>query len=268
MRPIGLVLPIVLGAVACAEATQPSRSPPPAVAAAPVEPRPHWTYAGDTGPEHWGDLDPSFGLCSHGAKQTPVDLPLHATTAHAPARPQWTPVPLHVVNNGHAIQVDDVAPSSFTVDGTTYMLAQFHFHSPAEHTIAGHAYDAEMHLVHKSSDGKILVVGLLFTNGAENAVLKPVWDAMPSQAGGSPVIVPNVAIDVASLLPSAPRYLRYEGSLTVPPCTEGVTWLVVEPDSNLSLSADQIARLRAATQPATNRPVQLLRERVVTELVP
>ena len=80
--------------------------------------------------------------------------------------------------------------------------------------------------------------------------------------------VPNVAIDVASLLPSAPRYLRYEGSLTVPPCTEGVTWLVVEPDSSLSLSTEQIARLRAATHGATNRPVQLLGERVVTELVP
>ena len=213
-------------------------------------------------------MDPSFGLCGHGAKQAPVDLPAHATAARAPARPQWAPVPLHVVNNGHAIQVDDTAPSSLTVDGTTYTLAQFHFHSPAEHTIAGRAYDAEMHLVHKSNDGRFLVVAVLFTSGVENAILKPIWDAMPSQAGGPPVTVPNVAIDVASLLPSAPRYLRYEGSLTVPPCTEGVTWLVVEPDSRPSLSTDQIARLRAATHSATNRPVQLLGERVVTELVP
>jgi carbonic anhydrase len=253
--------------LACAGTAPPSPSVPQDHRAAPAEQHPHWTYASDTGPEHWGDLDPSFGLCSHGAKQSPVDLPAHAATAHAPPRPQWAPVPLRVVNNGHAIQVDDTAPS-FTVDGTTYSLAQFHFHSPAEHTIAGRTYDAEMHLVHESSDGKVLVVGVLFTSGAESAVLKPIWDAMPAQVGGSPVTVPNVAIDVASLLPSAPRYLRYEGSLTVPPCTEGVTWLVVEPDANTSLSADQIARLRAATHGATNRPVQSLRERVVTELLP
>jgi carbonic anhydrase len=174
------------------------------------------------------------------------------------------------VNTGHTVQVEDTAPSSFTVGGTSYSLAQFHFHSPAEHTIAGHAYDAEMHLVHKSADGKLLVVGILFTTGTENAVLKPVWDGMPAQTGGPPVTVPNVAVDVASLLSKSPRYLRYDGSLTVPPCTEGVTWLVVEPDERApaQLSAAQIDKLRAATHGPTNRPIQPLHDRIVTELVP
>jgi carbonic anhydrase len=226
---------------------------------------------GDTGPEHWGDLDSSFHLCAHGVQQTPIDLPAKAAaTSHAPPRPQWSPVPLTVVNNGHTIQVVDTAPSSFTVDGTTYALAQFHFHSPAEHTIGGRTYDAELHLVHKSSDGKVLVVGILFKEGAENALLEPIWDAMPPEESPVPKTVSNVAIDLASLLPSAPRYLRYDGSLTVPPCTEGVRWLVVEPDPSAppQLSRAQIAKLRAATHGETNRPIQPLGGRSVTELLP
>ncbi len=269
VRPVTLLLALAL--VACAEPTltTPS-SPAPNHLIGPAS-HPHWTYAGETGPEHWGDLDPSFGLCARGEKQTPIDLPAHATmAAPAPPRPQWAPVPLHVVNNGHAIQVDDSAPSSFAFEGTTYSLVQFHFHVPSEHTIAGRGYDAEMHLVHKSSEGKILVIGVLFATGAENTVLKQVVSTMPAEPGGPPVTVPNVAIDVASLLPNAPRYLRYDGSLTTPPCTEGVTWLVVEPETSAppQLSAEQLAKLRAVMHGATNRPVQRLGGRVVTELRP
>src|ERR1700722_19678064 len=99
---------------------------------------PHWSYSGDEGPTHWGDLDPSFAACKTGGAQSPMDLPL-APARHqpAPARPRWDPVPLHLKNNGHAIQVDDTAPSSFVVDGTAYHLAQFHFHTPSEHTFGG-----------------------------------------------------------------------------------------------------------------------------------
>ena len=190
--------------------------------------------------------------------------------AAAPARPAWSPVPLRVSNKGYVIQVDDTAPSSFTFEGTRYTLAQFHVHTPAEHTIAGRAFDAELHLVHKSADGKILVIALLFVVGNENATLEPVWDAMPAQRGPAPVEVAGVAVDGSSLLPKAPRYLRYDGSLTVPPCTEGVTWLVVEPDAStpLQVSAQQIARMRAILGGDTRRPIQDRRGRALVELVP
>jgi carbonic anhydrase len=228
----------------------------------------HWSYSEDEGPARWGDLDPSYGSCKTGTSQSPIDLPVAASRREPPpARPQWAPVPLRVANSGHGIQVDDAAPSSLVVDGTTFKLAQFHFHSPSEHTLGGKSYAVEMHLVHKSDAGKLLVVAILFDSGAENAILAPVWKAMPVQSGPA-VALPETTIDIGSLLPSAPRYLRYDGSLTVPPCTEGVTWLVAEPDASIHMSPEQIARLRDRTAPRTNRPIQPTGNRQVVELVP
>jgi carbonic anhydrase len=261
---LSLAISFASSSIACGGATPAPRA---------GEPKPHasWSYAGENGPAHWGELDPAFALCASGKSQSPIDLPAQPTRrAPVPARPQWDPVPLVPRNTGHTIQIDDTAPSSFVVDGTTYALAQFHFHSPAEHTIAGRTYDAEMHLVHKSPAGKLLVVAIFFERGTENATLKPEWDAMPMQVGHEPVASPGVAIDVAALLPKAPRYLRYDGSLTAPPCSEGVTWMVVEPDASAptQLSAEQIAKLQAATRGATNRPLQSRGDREVIELAP
>jgi carbonic anhydrase len=227
-----------------------------------------WSYSGDTGPAKWGQLDPGFTLCATGTAQSPIDLA--ASPAHrqaAIAKPRWEPVPLKITNTGHSIQVDDAAASSLVVDGTEYKLAQFHFHSPAEHTVGGRSFDLEMHLVHKSDAGKLAVVAILFGSGAESAVLAPVWNAMPAQPGPA-TTVPETTIDIASLLPAAPQYLRYAGSLTAPPCTEGVTWLVVEPDAASQVSAEQVRKLSAVTQPTTNRPVQPLGSREVVELAP
>jgi carbonic anhydrase len=252
--------------VGCGGTTAPSAVAPTASAA----PEAHraWSYSGDTGPATWGDLDPSFGACKTGTAQSPVDLP--PSPAHRQpglAKPRWEPVPLKITNTGHSIQVDDGASSSLVVDGTEYKLAQLHFHSPAEHTMGGRRFELEMHLVHKSADGKVAVVAILFGTGAENAVLAPLWSAMPGQPRPA-VAVAGATLDVSSLLPAAPKYLRYGGSLTAPPCTEGVTWLVIEPDAASQVSAEQVRKMKAATQPATNRPVQPLGAREVVELGP
>jgi carbonic anhydrase len=243
-------------------------STPPAAPAGVPAPHAKWSYSGDNGPEHWGDLDPGYALCKTGDAQSPIDLP-PAPARHqpSPGKPHWEPVPLRITNNGHTIQVDDTSPSSFVVEGVTYKLAQFHFHCPSEHTVGGRAFDAEAHFVHKSETGKVLVVALLFGSGAENPVLAPVWRAMPAKEGPT-VTVPDTTIDVSSLLPGAPRYFRYDGSLTTPPCTEGVKWLVVEPDASTQLSPDQIKKLRGLTLPSTNRPEQRVGSREVPELVP
>lgn len=253
---------IALGLVGCGGAARSAAAPPGVI----------WSYEGDGAPAHWSALDPAFETCGEGTRQSPIDLPSHLTrsSAHAPPLPQWDPVPVSVTNNGHFVQVDDKAASSLVFEGTTYALKQFHFHVPSEHTIDGRAYDAEMHLVHKSADGKVLVIAVLFQRGPENEGLKPFWSAMPMVARPDPIVVPGATIDVASLLPKAPRYIRYDGSLTAPPCTEGVTWLVVEPDPNerAHLSDGQIGRLRAIMHGATARPVQPLNAREVYELVP
>jgi carbonic anhydrase len=231
-------------------------------------PHAHWSYTGDE-PLHWGDLDPAYIACKTGADQSPIELPLSPLRHEAaPPRPTWAKVPLRVTSNGHTVQVDDTAPSSLVVEGTTYKLVQFHFHSPSEHAIAGHHFAVEMHLVHKSDDGKLLAMAIFFESGAENATLAPVWSAIPASSEGIPVVIPGVTIDIEALLPSAPRYLRYKGSLTVPPCTEGVTWLVVVPDPNAQMSPAQIQLLRDRTQSSTSRPLQPVHGREVVELIP
>jgi carbonic anhydrase len=231
-------------------------------------PHPHWSYP-DEGAQRWGDLDPAFFVCKRGVAQSPIELPLSpARHEHAPVRPRWDPVPLRITSNRHTVQVEDTAPSALVLDGTTYKLAQFHFHSPSDHVIAGHRFAVEMHLVHKSDTGKLLAMAIFFESGAENATLAPMWHAIPTEPDGPPVIVPGATVDIAALLPSAPRYLRYEGSLTVPPCTEGVTWLIVEPDASSQMSPEQIKTLHDRTQPNTSRALQPAGGREVIELLP
>ena len=238
-------------------------SPPLAPAAS--SHRAAWTYAGATGPEHWSDLDPSFSACSRGSRQSPIDLPPPpgSSTAPAVASPHWDPVPLSIVNNGHTVQVDDAAPSSLVLDGVTYSLVQFHFHTPAEHTLEGRAFDAEVHLVHRAANGKLAVVALFFQRGAESAALRPLFDAIPMEQG-APISVPGKTLDLGALVPRAPRFLSYDGSLTTPPCTEGVRWLVVLPDPKpLEIAESDLAKLRAAVHAPNNRPQQPRNDRAI-----
>jgi carbonic anhydrase len=233
----------------------------------------HWAYRGDEGPAQWGHLDPAFAACASGTRQSPIDLALSPGTpaAPAPTRPRWQPITARPANDGHTIRLSEATPrSSLTLDGTAYVLQQLHFHSPSEHTIAGQPFAAEAHLVHRSNDGKFLVVAILMRRGQENATLRSAWSAMPPEPGGPSAATGESSIDVNALLPPAPRYLRYDGSFTTPPCTEGVTWLVVEPEANptVEISDAQIEQLRAATQGATNRPTQPLNGRAVVALVP
>jgi carbonic anhydrase len=233
-----------------------------------------WSYEGEKGPERWGDLDPSFALCKSGAKQTPIDLPSDVGTADPPAVLSfaYAPVPLRVLNNGHTVQVTNDGTSAVSFGGVRYALKQFHFHSPSEHTVAGRSFDMEMHLVHASDEGELLVVGVLLSKGAASSLLAPVWDAMPASESEPERVVAGASIDLAAALPSAAsstaalirgtRYAHYDGSLTTPPCTEGVNWFVALDAGEMS--DDQITRFRAATGGSTNRPVQSVNGRPVT----
>jgi carbonic anhydrase len=243
-------------------------APAPSTATSSAKPA-HFSYVASEGPDHWGDLDPTFALCKAGTKQSPIALPtVLRTDALSFARPSYPPIPLVVVNNGHNVQVKNTAAASITIDSVKYDLAQFHFHSPSEHTIGGKSFDLEMHLVHKSADGKIAVIGLLFTKGRKNELLEPIWAALPTTVSDTPTTVPNVTIDVASLFPADLKFEHYEGSLTTPPCTEGVSWFVVEvpAQGGLEVSADQVSRYQALLHGITNRPVQPLNGRTVVEI--
>lgn len=219
---------------------------------------PHWSYEGDTGPEYWGSLSPDYAACSEGLEQSPVDIPASAPVNPADIQFSYQPTNLTIVNNGHAIQVNYDPGSSMTVEGKTYSLQQFHFHSLSEHTVGGQNDDMEMHLVHKSDDGENSVISALLVSGAENPAFAPVWDNMPAEEG-DPQTISGVTVNVDDLLPAERTYYRYNGSLTTPPCTEGVKWFVMT--EQVELSAEQLAAFREIHD-GTNRPVQPFNDRV------
>jgi carbonic anhydrase len=221
----------------------------------------HWTYEGDDGPEHWGDLDPDYAACSSGHAQSPIDIEDPTDKDLVNITVQYQPVsPMRILNNGHTIQVNIDPGSSIEVDGVAYDLVQFHFHAPSEHTIAGEHQPMELHLVHKTAGGATAVVGVLLKEGSSGTPFEPVFNAMPVKAGPEEIVETDV--NPADFLPSSGTTYRYSGSLTTPPCTEGVTWLIFTEPTDIA--ADQVAAFHKIFS-ANNRPTQPLNDRTVEE---
>ncbi len=220
----------------------------------------HWGYSGEMGPEHWGDLSPQFAACKEGRSQSPVNLS-GMVDADLPAIDfAYGPVPLEVLNNGHTIQANYASGSRITVAGQTYDLLQFHFHSPSENTIEGRPFPLEAHLVHKAADGRLAVVAVMFEEGAANAVLEKVWKVMPAEEGNVEH-AEGESVSVGELLPAGKDYYAFDGSLTTPPCTEGVKWMVLQ--QPMTVSAEQVQHFLHTLHGPNNRPVQPLIGRVV-----
>lgn len=217
---------------------------------------PHWGYEGHGGPDQWGSLDPAYGACSVGKEQSPVDLNGAIPAMVGDLDIRWRPVSLDIINNGHTIQCDTANGGSLVLDGVEYKLLQFHFHHPSEHTVNGMARAMEVHFVHKSAEGNLAVIGVFFQPGAANATLAPIWAAMPSQAGAR-VSKPEM-INPASFLPSRDITWRYAGSLTTPPCSEIVSWIVFQ--DPIEASPEQIKAF-GSMFPMNARPVQPLNRR-------
>ena len=226
-----------------------------------ARPQAHWGYEGALGPEHWGSLDPGFVACANGREQSPIDLSGAESAQLPPIVFDYAPSPISILNNGHTIQVNYQAGSGMAVEGTRYELSQFHFHHRSEHTVDGAGSPLEMHLVHVGADGALAVVGVFLEEGAPNEALAPVWRQLPAAAG--PAAVVEGSVDAAALLPERRTTWRYAGSLTTPPCSEGVSWFVMtEP---VTASGEQIEAFRAIF-PVNNRPVQPLgSRRLVTD---
>ncbi|HMP77671.1 MAG TPA: carbonic anhydrase family protein [Kiritimatiellia bacterium] len=214
----------------------------------------HWSYAGETGPERWALLSPEFSSCA-GQNQSPVDLQVARMIEAdlAPLAFDYKSVALDLVNNGHTIQANVAPGSSLVVDGISFALKQFHFHCPSENLMDGRSYPLEAHLVHADADGHLAVVAVLFEEGAENALLRRLWSHMPKEKDAS-VRTEDVQINAADLLPEDRAYYRYNGSLTTPPCTEGVRWLVCK--QPVTLSPGQVEAFLHVLHHPNNRPVQ------------
>jgi len=221
----------------------------------------HWSYSGKTGPTHWAELDEHFKTCGTGKSQSPIDI--HTASVHGTALPplefNYTSGPLHVVDNGHTIQVNVDPGSSLTVAGQRYELVQFHFHHPSEQQFNGKSTDMEVHLVHRDAEGQLAVVAVMLRPGPENAMVESVWRDLPKEKehDASPA---NVSINPVELIPADHGYFTLAGSLTTPPCTEGVRWFVLK--TPLALSRAEIDTF-AARYANNARPIQQLNGREI-----
>lgn len=223
----------------------------------------HWTYEGEKGPQAWGRLKPDFNVCALGKRQSPINIE-DGNTLQGPAEPvlfNYSPSNGTVVNNGHTIQVDVQGDNSITVRGGRYRLVQFHFHAPSEEQINGRRAAMVAHLVHRNDEGQLAVVALLLEPGAANPLIDKVWTYMPLEVNDR-VRMPRELLNLNELLPLDQRYYQFMGSLTTPPCTEGVLWTVMRQPLQISN-----AQLKLFTQlyPNNARPVQALNGRPVRE---
>jgi len=211
----------------------------------------HWSYEGQEGPAHWGDLSNDYATCKTGKNQSPIDISNSKPAGLADIIFNYQASPIDVVNNGHTIQFNYAKGSSIDIGGKNYKLLQFHFHSPSEHSINGKPYDMVTHLVHQAADGQLGVIGVLMKIGKANPVISSIWANMPKQAGDRNKV--NAIVEIAKLLPGDRRYYNYSGSLTTPPCSEGVNWMVLQ--TPVEVSADQVATFTGIFSNSV-RPIQ------------
>lgn len=223
----------------------------------------HWAYEGEGGPQAWGKLKPEFNLCASGKRQSPIHIE-SSNTLLGPAEPlqfNYWPSNGTVVNNGHTIQVDVDGDNAISVRGSTYRLVQFHFHHPSEERINYKTFAMVAHLVHRNAEGQLAVVAVLIEPGQASSFMQKVWTYMPLDNGDKVRMPPNL-VDINEFLPKDQRYFQFMGSLTTPPCSEGVLWLVLK--TPVTASREQV-RMFSQLFPNNARPVQPVNARVVRE---
>ncbi len=242
---------------------------------------PHFTYSGEHGPAHWSSLSPDYAACQAGKNQSPVNLAGAQDVDLPPLDVNYSTLALNFVNNGHAVQANYAAGSTLADDyhenapnrahvtyeagsaighlGATYELKQFHFHSPSEHQRNGKNLPAEMHFVHADENGHLAVIAVFVTEGRAHPSIAQLWNQLPGEEGQSNEL--DSPISAADLLPESMNYEYYQGSLTTPPCSEGVRWLLMK--DSITMSASQITALKRAIGFDNNRPVQPLNGRVI-----
>lgn len=220
----------------------------------------HWSYEGDGGPENWHRLDPKNRLCATGQRQSPIDIRDGVRVDLEPIGFSYQPSHFSIVDNGHTVQVKP-GEGSLTITGKTYHLVQFHFHRPSEEKINGQRFDMVAHLVHKSDDGNLAVVAVLMERGPENPFIQALWNNLPLDKNVE-VQPPDTVVDLNTFLPATRNYYTYMGSLTTPPCSEGVLWLVLR--QPVSVSAEQVG-VFSRLYKNNVRPIQPAAGRLVKE---
>jgi carbonic anhydrase len=219
-----------------------------------------WGYNEDLGPKEWSNLDEKYRMCEDGLNQSPINITDVIPAKLNPLTFEGTSKATTFVNNGHTVQVNFTSANSLSIDNQKYYLKQIHFHTPSENQINGTSYPMEAHLVHANSAGSLAVVGVMFDIGVDNLVLNKLLRNLPENAGDNNRLKSEVL--GYDILPSNRDYYRFNGSLTTPPCTEGVKWFVLK--TPVGISRSQLADFNAA-MPTNNRPIQDINARIILD---
>lgn len=220
----------------------------------------HWGYGGDGGPEAWGQLKPEFATCASGSRQSPIDIRSGVKVDLEPIQFDYRPTGFSVIDNGHTIQVNLAGGNSIEVQGRRFDLLQFHFHRPSEERINGRQFDMVAHLVHKDPEGKLAVVAVLLDRGSAQPLVQTIWNNLPLEKGSEQVV--RTELDMNHLLPADRRYFTYMGSLTTPPCSEGVLWMVLQ--QPMPVAPDQV-NVFSRLYPMNARPIQQAGGRLIKQ---
>lgn len=220
----------------------------------------HWSYQGAHGPEGWGQMKAEFATCASGQRQSPIDIRDGIKVQLEPVQFDYRPSRFAVLDNGHTVQVNLAGGNSIDVMGRRYELMQFHFHRPSEERVNGRQFDMVAHLVHKSVDGRLAVIAVLLERGGAHPIVQSVWNNLPLEKGEELRATP--LLDVNALLPTERGYFTYMGSLTTPPCSEGVLWMVMK--EPVTVSVEQIA-IFSRLYPMNARPIQAVSGRLIKE---
>ncbi len=220
---------------------------------------PHWSYEDKTGPTYWDCLSEEYALCGSGKQQAPIDITESTKADLPPLEFNYSPIPLIIENNGLSVQITAEKAGSLKIGDNAYQILQFHSHTPSEEAINGKRTDMVIHLVHQNIQGQLAVVALLLNVGdTPNPLIETLVQAMPKTPGEPQQH--DIQIDINQLLPKDKNYYSFEGSLTTPPCSEGVKWVVLK--QPISISAAQLAQYQAV-HPENIRPLQPLNNRQI-----
>jgi carbonic anhydrase len=220
----------------------------------------HWSYGGEGGPEAWGQLKPEFATCATGSRQSPIDIRSGVKVDLEPIQFDYRPTGFSVVDNGHTIQVNLAGGNSIEVQGRRFDLLQFHFHRPSEERVNGRQFDMVAHLVHKDPEGRLAVVAVLLDRGSAQPLVQTVWNNLPLERGVEQPV--RTELDMNHLLPADRRYFTYMGSLTTPPCSEGVLWLVLQ--QPMPVATEQV-NVFTRLYPMNARPIQQAGGRLIKQ---
>jgi carbonic anhydrase len=219
-----------------------------------------WSYEGEYGPANWGKINPAWAKCGDGNRQSPIDIRDGMKVELEQITFDYHPSSFNVTDNGKTVQVMVGSGNFITVNNRTYELIQFHFHRPSEERINGKGYEMVVHLVHKDGEGRIAMLALLLERGKPQPVIQTVWNNLPLEK--LETLAPAIELDPMDLLPAKREYFTFMGSMTTPPCQEGVLWLVMK--EPVQASPAQMA-LFSRLYPLNARPTQPSSGRIIKE---